>query len=460
MRLRGRWIAVAVVMAAVVTAGIGVLDGTAPRASRRRPSASSMQTSVVREAALPVRLRRARMIVWGRGSWCWFGDPRAVQVGGGRDETFVGWIGWRGQITVGAFHARTGLLDSRVIGRQAVDDHGDPSLLIEPDGRLTAFWSGHSGPSMNYRTTLRPYDIDAWGPVRQLRSRVRGNKGFTYPNPVMLSAEHDRLYLFWRGPDWSQDFATRTLAGRWSAARRLIAVPRERPYVKVASNGTNTIALAFTNGHPRGVVTGIYYAAYRDGSLWTAGGRRIARMDDGPISPQQADLVYDAAKTGVRAWVWDVALDFAGRPVIVYATFPSPWRHIYWYATWSGQRWISHRMTVGGPSISPHTIETDYSGGITLDHADPSIVYLSRKVRGWFELERWTTMDGGFSWRYAIVARTRGSDNVRPLVPRGSAAGPVDVLWLHGHYRGFTDYRTSIAFLGSPISHTRTEPVR
>ena len=151
--------------------------------------------------------------------------------------------------------------------------------------------------------------------------------------------------------------------------------------MKLASNGTNTIALAFTNGHPRNTVTNIYYAAYRDGSLWTAGGRRIASIDDGPISPQRADLVYDADKTGIRSWVWDVALDSAGRPVIVYATFPSPSRHVYWYATWTGRRWISHRMTVGGPTISPQTIEKQYSGGLALDHADPSIVYLSRKVR-------------------------------------------------------------------------------
>ena len=248
--------------------------------------------------ALSRRLRLARMVLWAHGSWCWFGDPRAVYVGGGQDETFVGWIGWRGQITVGEYASRTGSTSFHVVGRQAPDDHGDPSILVEPDGRLTVFWSGHSGPTMNYRTTVAPYEISRWGPVHHVISQLNGPKGFTYPNPVILSGEHDKLYLFWRGADWSQDFATRSIDGKWSPAQRLIAVPHQRPYVKVASNGTNTIALAFTNGHPRGVVTNIYYAAYRDGSLWTAGGRRIASIDDGPISPQQADLVYDADKTG------------------------------------------------------------------------------------------------------------------------------------------------------------------
>ena len=29
-------------------------------------------------------------------------------------------------------------------------------------------------------------------------------------------------------------------------------------------------------------------------------------MDHLPIRPEQADLVYDASNTGVRAWIWDV----------------------------------------------------------------------------------------------------------------------------------------------------------
>lgn len=452
MKSRGRWAAVAALLLLVVTA-ISVAVGTARRPTRPAPSthlptlSPELAQSGVTRVALSRPLRRAPMVVWAHGSWCWFGDPRAVDVGGSRDETFVGWIGWHGQITVGEYVARTGALSAHVIGRQAVDDHGDPSILVEPDGRLTVFWSGHNAPRMDYRTTLRPYDITRWGPIHHVRSQLTGPKGFTYPNPVILSGERDKLYLFWRGADWSQDFATRTIDGQWSPARRLIAVPHERPYVKAASNGTNTIALAFTNGHPRGVVTNIYYAEYRGGSLWTAGGRRIASVADGPISPQQADLVYDAEETGVRSWVWDVALDSAERPVIVYATFPSPSRHVYWYATWGGRRWISHRMAVGGPTISPHTIEKQYSGGLALDHANPSIVYLSRKVGRRFEIERWTTSDGGYHWRYSTVVRTRASDNVRPVVPRGSPDGPIDVLWLHGQYNGYRDYRTSIAFL-------------
>ena len=58
-----------------------------------------------------------------------------------------------------------------------------------------------------------------------------------------------------------------------------------------------------------------------------------------------------------------VAFDRRGRPVIVYATFPLHRSAVYWYATFEGGRWVSHRLTNGGGSISPGTIEYEYAGG-------------------------------------------------------------------------------------------------
>jgi hypothetical protein len=61
------------------------------------------------------------------------------------------------------------------------DDHSDPSLLVEPDQRLTVFWSGHNGAQLDYRTTVRAGDITAWTSVVQIRQRIRGTDGFTSP---------------------------------------------------------------------------------------------------------------------------------------------------------------------------------------------------------------------------------------------------------------------------------------
>ena len=394
-----------------------------------------------------VRGHGSRFDIWGHGSWSWFGDPRAVYVAGQYREVFVAWLDWSGGVTVGAYDPQFGVRRKTVIGHLFHDDHSAPSIFVEPDDRLTVFWSAHNGSRMYYRSSLRPEDISGWGPLQHVPSNIQGSLGFTYPNPILLPAEDNKLYLFWRGADWSEDYATRTLDGRWSPPHRLLAVAGQRPYVKLDGNGRDRIAFAFTNGHPRNVLSSIYYAAYHAGSLWTAGGRSISRIDQEPIALSRADLVYNAQATHISAWVWDVALDSGGRPVIVYATFPSNQRHEYWYADWTGTRWVSHFLTIGGGTISPGGMEYEYSGGIALDHSNPSVVYLSRQVADGFEIERWTTTDGGARWRHKVVVAAGGTDNVRPVVPRGWDHGPMSLLWLHGNYGSYTEYRTSIEYL-------------
>jgi BNR repeat-containing family member len=435
MRRRSGWIAAGLLVLAVGSLA-GLAAGRDTPTDHVRPRLAGSGRDLFEVLATPPRVGS-----FGGGAWCWFQDPRAVSFDG---RTYVGWIARNGNLIVGAYSAARGTR-THVIGHWIHDDHASPVLLIEPDRRLTVFWADHNGHTMNYRTTLRPEDITAWGRVGHVRSALPGNLGFTYPNPVIVPREGNRLYLFWRGAKWGVDYATRSASGQWSAAHELISLFKQRPYLKVAGNGRDEIALAFTDAHPADMNTNVYYAVYRAGSLWTAGGRRITRLGHGPIAPDQAQLVYDGRARGVPSWVWDVAFDGQQRPVIVYATFPSKTHHAYWYARWNGVRWASHFLTFAGSSISPGTIQTYYSGGIALDHANPSVLYLSRQDGRWFRIERWSTSDGGDRWRHVTIVSIRG-DAVRPVVPRGSADGPISLLWMGGHYGSYIRYGTSINF--------------
>lgn len=111
--------------------------------------------------------------------------------------------------------------------------------------------------------------------------------------------------------------------------------------------------------------------------------------------------------------------------MIVYATFRKPTDPLYWYATWSGTRWVSHLLTDGGGSISPRSIEYEYSGGIALDHQHPSNLYLSRQVSAGWQIERWSTHDGRAHWTHHVVVPATGTDNVRPVVAPGSDDGAL-----------------------------------
>src|SRR5207244_10247777 len=120
-----------------------------------------------------------------------------------------------------------------------------------------------------------------------------------------------------------------------------------------ASNGTDTIHMAFTEGHPRNLQTSIYYARYRAGTIYRANGTVVKSAAALPFTPAQADKVYDAAAHGgVKAWIHDVGVDVFGRPVVTFATFPTDTDHRYHYARWDGTRWVDHEIARAGGTMS------------------------------------------------------------------------------------------------------------
>lgn len=264
------------------------------------------------------------------------------------------------------------------------------------------------------------------------------------------------MFLFWRGADFKPNFSvSHDGGGNWDEGKILILPERiykdRRPYMKIASNNRDVIDFAFTDGHPHVEPTNsIYYARYRDGSLYKANGDKIMDWSSLPMDPKQADVVYDATDSREKAWIWDVAENKEGNPVVVYARFPTDTTHVYYYAIYDEGRWNNYRMTDAG-SWFPHTLpgarerEPNYSGGIVVDHNDPSHVYLSRETNGVFEIEHWSTNDKGKHWSVAEVTRNSRFDNVRPFVIRNHPGDSLRVLWMNlQKYRHYTDYRSGI----------------
>jgi hypothetical protein len=114
--------------------------------------------------------------------------------------------------------------------------------------------------------------------------------------------------------------------------------------------------------------------------------------------------------------------------------------------------WFDTEITPGGkwfpktPMFSKEK-EPYYSGGITLNHADPSVVYISRQVNKTFEIEKWVTGDQGKSWSTTAITTNSPSDNVRPVVPRGYEGKDDYLLWMRGDYVHYTNYHTGIWLL-------------
>ncbi len=379
------------------------------------------------------------------GGWSYFSDPRAVQVRTPRPLLYAGWVTHLGSIVAGLYDPATARVQTMVLhNRLQNDDHANPSVLALPDGRVTYFWSAHNGLFMYYRTTRVAGDIHSFGPLRVLPVRPAGDRLYTYSNPVMLPGESNRLYLFWRSQYTHQAFATSDdLGEHWSPAQVLLEEPGQRPYVKYASDA-DTIAMAFTRSHPDESPTGIYYMSYWKNAFFRADGTAIGGMEDLPFAPEQTELVVDPAVIGGSAWIQDVALGADGNPVIAYVATGAV--HRYHYVRYDGTAWHDTLLVEAGPGIAANGREPSYSGGISLDHSDPTTAYLSRRVGERNVVERWQTADGGATFTSAAVEQDLTVDNLRPVVPFGlTAADTVRTLWMSGSYRYFTDYLTTVA---------------
>ena len=398
------------------------------------------------------------------GSWCWFSDPRALFYEGEHARTYAGWIDQSGNVTVGYYDHNTQEIHQEVLhAKLEVDDHDNPSLLMDSDGKLMVFYSKHArGEPIYLMKAKHAESISEWEPRQALDlndtvTYADFSDTYTYVNPYRLSAENDKLYLFWRGADFKPNVATSEDGGAtWNQGQILVLPDRiyrnRRPYVKVSSNNRDQIHLAFTDGHPRNEPTNsIYYMKYRDGAFYKANGEKIANFNDIPVTPEATDMVYDAKGTQEKAWIWDVTENEEGNPVLTYVRFPDDSTHVYYYALWDGKAWQNHKITEGG-SWFPQTPEGEeerepnYSGGISLDHQDPSTVYLSRQVNGTFEIERWTTNNQGKDWSSQAITQNSDLDNIRPFVIRNyNQDDDLRVLWMNvKHYQHYTDYNTAI----------------
>ena len=394
------------------------------------------------------------------GGWCWFSDPRAVSLNG---NTYTGWVTEDGSIEAAKINHASGKVTTVVLhAKYERDDHDNPAFLFLPDGRLMAFYSKHGGgarPGIQSRVTRRPGVFTEWEPevTLPLRDNTGGHAGISYCNPFLLTEEDNTLYLFWRGLSFKPTMAKSTDEGKsWSTAQPVFSRPGlpagNRPYAKYASNGKDRIHFLFTDGHPRNEpFNSVYYICYRAGAFYKADGTRICGVDELPIRPEQADLIHDATTTGVRAWIWGVAFDRKDQPVVAYTRLPLETDHRYHYARWDGQTWFDTELCAGGGWF-PQTVEgkaesePHYSSGLALDPSDPSIVYLTRPVKGVRELEQWITRDGGKSWKSEAVTRGSLHDNIRPYVVVNHAPDGPTVLWqnLSGRYVHYTNYRSSI----------------
>ncbi|MDQ7949557.1 MAG: BNR-4 repeat-containing protein [Pedobacter sp.] len=381
-------------------------------------------------------------------SWCWYSDPRAIYHAGKVQQVYFAYVNSKGDVMISARNQKTKTVSNFVLHEKLqIDDHNVPSILFLPDGKLLTFYTEHNGRFF-MRKSKYAEDISAWEAERVIPF---GGKKITYSHPVMLKGENNRIFMFWRGSDWRPTLSfSDDLGETWSKSIPLIENKNtnNRPYLKVCSDNKNRIDFAFTDGHPTSEPTNsLYHIYYQNGSFYQTDGKLIKTLSQLPIAPKEVNKVYDATASKIRAWISDIALDQNNRPIMVYTRYPLENDHRYHYAKWNGKQWQDEELTKGGPSmcVVPEGVkntEPFYSGGISLDHNDPSNVYLAKKDGPFFELEHWKKK--GKKWGSEQLTSNSKENNYRPVVAGKYPGKKPIVLWMTGHYQHYTKFDTDL----------------
>jgi hypothetical protein len=373
------------------------------------------------------------------GIWTWFGDPKAIYYKGLHEKTYISWFDIssgntekKGKIAISSYDHASGKIETAILATDAGwDDHNHPSILVRNDGHILVFWCGHSGNKMNLAVSKNPEDVTAWETTRVILSNDYGSN-FTYPNPYILSAENNRIYLFYRGIDWQQTMTWSDDGGlSWIKPFKYFA-GGNRPYHKYHANNRDEI-LTVMDYDNRALPE--HFLAIKKGGFYGADGKLVRTFDDvrtnGPIKSSDLPSIFVKGTTG-NGSVWDVAEDPEGYPVFVSDSIQNG--HHYWWTRWNGTKWEKKYLLNSGKEMGG---EFGFACGVTLDHNNANVLYLSHWVKNSAgtdsmpELERWITRDHGSSWQKTGITANSAAMNTRPCVPRNYTGGKISVIWLY-----------------------------
>lgn len=426
----------------------------------------------------------------GADAWCWFHEPRALSSNGklwfgstGADNNSV----LSGRATIYEIDENTNVVTQDVLATSTIaatwaDDHDYPSIILRPDGRLVVFYCPHrTGGPIYFRISVSPGTMaDGW-----CKEYSIGNDAVypTYPSPVFLSGENDKLYLFYRngltgGPMsfiTSADIATVTPATvdggdlgavpTWSSEVQVSAsAGTQGIYHKVTSDGVGRIDLLMTDavGPTDGIKNDVRHTYLQGGNFYTSAG---VSLGDASTLIDFTDFTA-VATSGAPDSLGDMWCDHIQRRAsgvieAVFHRFVSASDHRLYYARYESGSWSKVEVDAGnGVGGNPDTRSTQitdgqgategyYSPGAFLDTADEGVLYCGVGTASYSQLYRYRTTDAGSTWTRQRVSGLSG-ENVRPVVPVGRST-KYSVLWMNGAYH-YYDFNTNPA--ASDIGYT------
>jgi len=407
-------------------------------------------------------------VVAEEGAWCWFADPRALHYendGGTINATYIGYIDVHGNVKATQYDWNANRKSDVLIrSKFQPDDHNNPTFIVLPDERVMIFYTRHTDErKIWYRISTKPGDITSLGEEKYLETE----KNTTYPSPFIMSDDPNHIYLCWRGVGWHPTIARLTMPdsndncsfdfGPKQIVNSTVQTSGCRPYAKYCSNGKDKIFISYTGTHPDNVNPNWLFFNFIDINngdgpiLKDIMDNQISIIDNGPFNVSQTDdfanqhpyMVVDKT-SNIRNWVWQVATDNNGNPVIAFTHIDNAkTAHAYWYAKWTGSEWKRIKITDAGHAfhLNWNNTERCYSGGFAINPDNTNELYASVPVLngsynrdGVFEIWKYTVADDGTVSATQKITNSSEKNNARPFIIPGSKNSPLRLVWMNGDY--------------------------
>lgn len=158
----------------------------------------------------------------------------------------------------------------------------------------------------------------------------------------------------------------------------------------------------------------------------------------GDYAKQYPSTVVD--NPSERDWVWQIASDRNGNPVIAMVRISdNKESHDYYYAKWNGHEWKkTFLINAGGHFHQTPNLEKCYSAGMAIDPSNVNEVYCSLPVEGKYgkvyEIVRFIMSEDGEVISKEAVTKDSQLNNVRPYMIPASEGTPLRLTWMYGNY--------------------------
>ncbi|HEY2760614.1 MAG TPA: BNR-4 repeat-containing protein, partial [Pirellulales bacterium] len=374
------------------------------------------------------------------GGWSWFSDPRATIDNGkliiGSIAGVAGSGSTAGDVDVTTYDFATHTINESLLHTALTqDDHADPAFAALPDGRILVTYQAHGSDNfVHWRIGTSTGATISWAAEQTSTvNTVNDGNGNTYGNPFYLSTPNE-VVNFSRAVGYDPNYSvfsnlgntTPTFAygGHWmywkNPNNQTLTGGNGRPYVKYASNGSDTVWFATTEDSPQNYPNSLYagyiqFNAAGAGSVFTSTGSSLGGLSTGtaptggsnpPAAGNSGSILSGSGNSylptqftpivkanqnfnGVNltgkyvGWASSMQLDGSGNPYLGFVVVDNLNGAYgndleYYFAHFNGAAWQVSR--VGYAGLPLYNSQNQYAGLMAVDPLDPNKIYISADV--------------------------------------------------------------------------------